>query len=310
MNKLEKSAKIAVEICMGVKPNEKVLIITDSSTEVIGDALFKVSEKIADTTMMKIKPTGEDGREPPKVVAYAMKKFDVVLAPTKYSLTHTRARKNACKAGARIVTLPGITRGIFERAIDIDYKKMGKTIKKLAEVLDKGNKVKIKTNSGTDVILDISGRKTDVDTGYFTKKGVYGNLPSGEVFMAPRETKTKGVVVIDRMGNLCRPKTKVFIRNGRAQEVEGDTEFKKKLWKYKNARYVGEFGIGTNPRAIVSGVVLEDEKVLGTCHLAFGSSFSYPGGRIKSEIHWDGILFRPTIWVDDKKIMDSGELLV
>lgn len=310
MNKLEKAAKIAIEVCMEVKPNEKVLIITDSPTEVIGDALFKASEKVADTTMMKIKPTGRQGKEPPKVVAYAMKKFDVVLVPTKYSLTHTRARKNACRAGARVVTLPGITKDIFERAIDINYSKMRRTINKLAEILNKGNKVKVKTNSGTDVILDISGRKTDADTGYFTKKGMYGNLPAGEVSMAPRETKTKGIIVIDRMGDICKPKTKVFMRNGKAQEVERDPEFKKKLWKYKNARYVGELGIGTNPKAIISGVVLEDEKVLGTCHLAFGSSFSYPGGKIKSDIHWDGILLRPTIWVDNNKIMDSGELLV
>lgn len=310
VSKLEKSAKIAIEVCMGVKPNEKVLIITDTPTEEVGNALFKASERITETMMMKIPPTGENGREPPKVVAYAMKNFDVVLAPTKYSLTHTKARKNACKAGARVVTLPGITKDIFERTIDIDYKKMKKTIKKLAEILDKGSKVKIKTDSGTDVILDISDRRTEKDDGLFIKPRMYGNLPAGEVCMAPRETKTKGVIVIDKMGNYCKPKTKVFIRNGRAQEVEGDVKFKKELWKYKNARYIGELGIGTNPKAIVSGVVLEDEKVLGTCHLAFGSSFSFPGGRIKADIHWDGILFRPTIWLDDKKIMDGGELLI
>lgn len=310
MNKLEKAAKIAIEVCMGVKPSEKVLIVTDTPTEVIGDALFKASEKIADTTMIKIKPTGENGREPPKLVAYVMKKFDVILAPTKYSLTHTRARKNACKAGARVATLPGITKEIFERAVDIDYGKMSRLINKIGNLLDKADKVRITTNSGTDVFLDITGRKTERDDGLFTKSGMYGNLPAGEACMAPRETKTKGIIVIDRMGDTCKPKTKVLMRNGKAQEVERDPEFKKKLWKYKNARYVGELGIGTNPKAIVSGFVLEDEKVLGTCHLAFGSSFSYPGGKIKSDIHWDGILLRPTIWVDNKKIMDSGELLV
>jgi len=295
---------------MGGKPSEKVLIVTDTPTEVIVDVLFQASEKIADTTMIKIKPTGENGREPPKLVAYVMKKFDVILAPTKYSLTHTRARKNACKAGARVATLPGITKEIFERAVDIDYGKMSRLINKIGNLLDKADKVRITTNSGTDVFLDITGRKTERDDGLFTKSGMYGNLPAGEACMAPRETKTKGIIVIDRMGDTCKPKTKVLMRNGKAQEVERDPEFKKKLWKYKNARYVGELGIGTNPKAIVSGFVLEDEKVLGTCHLAFGSSFSYPGGKIKSDIHWDGILLRPTIWGDNKKIMDSGELLV
>jgi leucyl aminopeptidase (aminopeptidase T) len=81
------------------------------------------------------------------------------------------------------------------------------------------------------------------------------------------------------------------------------------LWKYKNARNIAEFGIGLNPKAVLSGNTLEDEKVLGTCHIAFGSNFDF-GGRIKSDVHWDAILLKPTIYVDDRKIMDEGDLLV
>jgi leucyl aminopeptidase (aminopeptidase T) len=92
--------------------------------------------------------------------------------------------------------------------------------------------------------------------------------------------------------------------------VEGDPVFKKKLWGYKNARNIGEFGIGTNPKAILSGNILEDEKVRGTCHVAFGTSTSYPGGKVTADIHWDGIVIQPTIWFDGDKIMDGGEFLV
>ena len=92
--------------------------------------------------------------------------------------------------------------------------------------------------------------------------------------------------------------------------VRNQNEFKKKLWSIKNARKVAELGIGTNPKAILSGNVLEDEKVLGTCHVAVGDNTSYDGGKNKAEVHWDGIVIQPTIWFDDEKIMESGELLV
>lgn len=310
VNKLDKSAKIVVEVCMGIKKGERVLIVTDTPTEEIGDALFKASEKITETMMLKIPPTGEHGREPSKIVGKVMKEFDVVLCPTRFSLTHTKARKDASKAGVRIATLPRITLDMFTRTIDIDYKKMGKMLRELEKAMKNTKKVKITTNSGTNVILDISGRKRLPDTGLYTEKGDFGNLPAGEMALSPREGKTNGVIVIDTMEDICKPKTRAYVKNGLVQEVEGDKEFKDKLWKYKNARNIAELGIGTNPKAIISGNVLEDEKVLGTCHIAFGSNFSFPDGRVRADVHWDAILLKPTIWFDNRKVMDGGELLI
>lgn len=307
--KVEEAAKTAIEVCMAVKPGEKVLIVTDKPTQEIGQALYNAADKITETTMVVIKPTGVSGKEPPKEVALLMKKFDVILCPTEYSLTHTYAVKNARKGGARVVTLPGITLDIFTRTIDIDYNEMKKNLSKVRELLVKSRKAKVTTSSGTNMIFHIRPKSVMTDSGLFHKPGDAGNLPAGEVDTAPYEKKTNGVMVIDSMGEV-KPKTKVYVRNGLVQEVEGDKWLREQLWKYKNARYIGELGIGMNPKAKIIRNILEDEKVLGTCHMAFGSSFFYPGGTIKSEIHWDAILLKPTIWFDDKKIMDSGELLV
>jgi leucyl aminopeptidase (aminopeptidase T) len=309
MNSMEKAAKTAIEICMAVKKGERVLVITDKHTKDVGQALFDASEKIADTTMIVIPPTGVSGKEPPKEVASMMKKFDVVLAPTKYSLTHTYARKNACRAGARIATLPGITNDMFARTINIDYKEMLKLSQKLANALKGVDKVKVTTNSGTNIIMEIKGRRVDVDSGLYHKRGEFGNLPAGEVSLSPKKKKSNGVIVIDSMEGIAEPKTKTYVKNGLVQEVSGDRNFRDKLWKYKNARNIAELGIGTNPNAKVVGNILEDEKVLGTCHIAYGSNISY-GGSVKSDVHWDAILLRPTIFLDKRKIMDSGELLL
>ncbi|MEM2975744.1 MAG: aminopeptidase, partial [Candidatus Bathyarchaeia archaeon] len=78
----------------------------------------------------------------------------------------------------------------------------------------------------------------------------------------------------------------------------------------ENAYNIGELGIGTNPKARITGAVLEDEKVLGTIHIALGDNTSYVGGHTKSSIHLDGILFQPTVVVDDFTLMKNGKLQV
>ncbi len=310
VNKAEETAERVIKQCMGVKKGEKVLVITDTMTSEVGESLFNAAEKTTQAMLVKIKPTGEHGREPPKIVAKAMLEHDIVLAPTYYSLSRTKARKNATKKGVRIATLPGITMEMFTRAVNVDYKKMEKNIKKVAGLLRKTSKVKIITISGTNFQFEnIGERVVDNDTGIYSKKGSFGNLPAGEVFVAPKEKTGAGIIVIDEMEGICKPKTKVLVRKGLVQEVIGDNAFSKKMWKLKNARNIAEFGVGMNPKAILSGRILEEEKVLGTCHIAFGSNFDF-GGRVRSEIHWDAILLKPTIWFDDEKIMDSGELIV
>ena len=77
----------------------------------------------------------------------------------------------------------------------------------------------------------------------------------------------------------------------------------------KEARNIAEFGIGTNDKAKITGNILEDEKVIGTCHIALGNNAGF-GGKINVQLHLDGIIKKPTIWVDNKKIMENGKFLI
>jgi len=230
MNKLEKPAEVIINKCINLKPADKMLIIYDKTTKDIAEELFKKASEKSEVVMIKIKPTGRHGAEPSREIAYLMKKFDVVIIPTKYSLTHTKARQNATKKGTRVITMPSITNKIFEKTIDIDYKKLREEIKKLGKEMKKAKIIKIKSINGTDFIFNNESKRVkEDDNGLFLKKGSYGNLPAGEVYTAPIEKTGKGVVVIDSMEKLCKPRTKLLIKKGLVQEVEGDEEFRKKF---------------------------------------------------------------------------------
>ena len=60
----------------------------------------------------------------------------------------------------------------------------------------------------------------------------------------------------------------------------------------KNARNIGELGIGLNPAASINGNMLEDEKAFHTCHFAIGQNYDNDA---PSLIHLDGVVRNPTI---------------
>jgi len=308
-----KAARIAIRTCMGVKPSEGVLIVTDRPRIKIAEALAKASEEVAlETLLMVMRERTRHGDEPPKTVERAMCSADVVLAPTTYSLTHTQARLRASRAGARIATMPMITEDMMAHgAMLADYKKVSKLTLRVAKLLNKASEVEIETRAGTKLHMSIAGRKAHPDTGIFHNRGDFGNLPAGEAFIAPVEGTAEGHVVVDgSMVDTIHGKIKILIKGGIARKIFGGPA--RNLVKMleeagPKSKNVAEFGIGTNPKARLIGNVLEDEKVLGTCHIALGDNSTF-GGRVKAGIHIDGIIKRPTIKLDGKAIMCDGEL--
>ncbi len=310
---LEDGAKTAVNICMGVKKGESVLIITDAVKEKIGEALFKAAlDAKAEAMILKMIPRTRHGEEPPKSIAEIMKHVDVILAPTEYSLTHTQARKAANRADARIATMPGITEEMMSNGgMTADFNEMEKTIKKVHKIIKNSKTAEIVTELGTDITMSLENREWIADdTGICHKKGSFTNLPAGELFIAPKEGIANGVIFVDgAFGKKIDKPIKITVKNGFAKEIHDD-EIKKMLDKRgKYGRNVAELGIGINPNARIIGNVLEDEKVLGTVHVAFGDNSTF-GGRVNCGIHLDGIIKNPTLKIDDKTILEKGKLVV
>lgn len=318
LTKLDKASIIAIRDCMGTQPGESVLVISDEYKRKIGYNLFKNAKSLGHESLyVEMKSRNMHGEEPPKQLAELMKKFDVVLCPTAKSLTHTNARREASALGARIATFPGITEDVMIRGLNADYKKIASLTIKLTDILTKTNSVHVIAPNGTDILLDISTRSGHASKGLFHAKGESGNLPTGEAYIAPLEGKSNGVFVVDGsmagIGMIKGKPIRIEVKDGYAVNVSGGTQAKKLnniLSKYDMmARNIAEFGIGTNDRAKLSGLLLEDEKVMGTIHIAIGDNKSM-GGNVNVPIHLDGVVKKPTVFFDGNMIMKSGNLLI
>jgi len=318
LTKLDSASVIAIRDCMGTKKNEKILVITDEQKREIGLSLHENAVRMGYFSLLLEMKSGKiNGEEPSEEIAELMQKFDVVFCPTAKSLTHTDARRNASAKGVRIATFPGITKDVMIRGMNADYRAISKRTIKLQKILEKGKTINVTALAGTDISFKITGRKVIPSKGLFHAKGESGNLPTGETFLAPIEGTSNGVFVVDGsmagLGLIKNANIKIEVENGYATKISGGTAAKKlkvMLDKVgKEARNIAEFGIGTNDSAKLSGVLLEDEKVMGTIHIALGNNISM-GGSVNVPIHLDGVVKKPTVWMDGKLLMKDGKLLV
>lgn len=300
---------IKVMECYGVKRGEKVLIVIDTSTPPsIGKCLFKAAKNLGcEAIIMTMLPRTRHGEEIPLPVAEAMKNSDVVIAPTTFSLTHTQAKINACKAGARVASMPGITELMMaEGGMTADYNKINEIAVGMNKKLENIKKLRVVSNQGTDITFDLEGCKWYMDTGICREPGCSSNLPAGEMYIAPKNAD--GAFVVDGsmsgFGLLDSP-LEFTVINRCVTEIFGENA--EKLISMLdaaggNARNIAEFGIGINPKAKLIGNVLEDEKVGGTVHIALGDNSAF-GGDVIAGIHLDGIITEPELFADGERLV-------
>ncbi|VVB89550.1 Uncharacterised protein [uncultured archaeon] len=148
------TARKILEVNMGVKPDESLLIITDTATSpLIAQAIFDAASSIGcEVMLIEMLPRAHSGMEPPKAIAEAMRNVDVVIAPTSKSLSHTQARTKCGCGGARMATMPGITEEMMVNGgITADYKKVSKLVLNTRSILSSAKEIRVTTNLGTDV---------------------------------------------------------------------------------------------------------------------------------------------------------------
>lgn len=318
MKELKNAALIALRDCMAIKEGEKVLIITDEPARKIGYALWEGAKELGtEAIFTEIMTPKSNGEEPPAPVAELMKLVDVILIPTSKSLSHTDSRREASKKGVRIATLPGITEDMMTRTLNADYNEIARKSDAFAEIISNASNIRITTEKGTDINLAVEGRDGHSDTGLNHNPGDFSNLPAGEAYVAPMEGLSEGIIVFDGsmagVGILNSETINVKVDAGYATEITGGAGAEKLnsiMEPFGKLAYnLAELGIGTHDKALITGEVLEDEKVIGTVHIAFGDNKSM-GGTIRVASHLDGVITEPTVIADGKMIMDKGKILI
>jgi leucyl aminopeptidase (aminopeptidase T) len=314
------AADNVIENCLAVKEGEIVTVLTDVADEErvkIGRSLWEAARKrAAEAIYVEMLPRKNSGQEPPVSIAALMATSDVVLCPTTKSLTHTKARRNACSRNARIATLPGITREVAIRCLSADYLEIARRTEAVASALRMGSKFWVVSAKGTNLRLERAQRSVIADTGLIRTPGSSGNLPAGEAFFAPMEGTAEGEIVFDGsiadIGKLNTP-VHLVVQKGMAKVIidsEAARKFDKLLSAVGPEAYqIAELGVGTNDRAEIHGTILEDEKVLGTVHLALGNNIGM-GGTVSVELHLDGLIQNATLSVDDVIILENGVLRI
>ena len=321
-----KSANTVIDTCMDLRRGENILIVCDPTTTDIGQALHDAAGKRSDRVLLVVMPKGRHhGEEPPSPVANLMRQQQVVIAPTRYSLTHTRAVRQAIKDGARVATMPGMTNEMFTRGgMSADFAAIKKHMGEMSPVLRRKRIVNVKSDAGTNVTFEVNWREWKLDdNGICNRPRMLTNLPAGKIFTLPREGTMNGTVVIDGSWDsaLVDEAVVLQIEDGLVVDVKGGTaaaqirqafgEAAKRLRSkdQENVWTVAEFGFGMNPQARLMGSVLEDEKRLGTAYFSIGDNTTL-GGTSAVGIHVSGVMDSPSIWLDETVIVENGTFLI
>lgn len=223
---------------------------------------------------------------------------------------------------------PGITRKLYSASVPADFQQLKADCAWLAERLTKAVAARVTSPGGTEITFSTKGRTAFVDDGDYSKPGAGGNLPAGESYISPVVGSAEGRIVFD--GSMSTKDGTIFlyqpitveyergfitsISGGMEAETLADTirmgeenadrlDASKAAVYRKNARSLGELGIGVNPLAGITGNMIVDEKAARTCHFAIGANYDQDGPAL---IHLDGLVKEPTIELE----LEDGSLLV
>jgi len=315
-NALDIAVRTLIRGCLDLEPGEEVLVICNPITEELG-ALLRINAQGegGEATLAVMSERETHAAEPPAPVAAAMLAADIVIAPTIQSISHTEARRAATEAGVRIASMPGVTGEMLGRVMGADLRLLRKRGTQIGRVLGSGAEARITCARGSDLRLGLEDRTAIVDAGALNMKGAFGNIPCGEAFIAPVEGSGDGRLVVDGsiagIGRVDSP-VELTVRGGHLIEAsggEGERLMELLQEHGPEGTSVAELGIGTNEDAILTGNILEDEKILGSAHVAFGASAAI-GGTVQVPVHLDCVMLEPTVEVDGAPIVQAGELVV
>ncbi len=244
---------------------------------------------------------------------------DIIIALSNNSTSHTRFRSLVTSAGARFASLPHFDPDMFLSSMQVDWYALAERTDKLAKEVNLAVTMELTTPNGTRMLIGKLGRTAKGDDGLLIDPGSFGNLPAGEVYLAPLEGTSEGTMVLEYgpTHKLVTP-LELIVKDGRVVEIRGDEPHRLKLeQKFAESelnRNIAELGIGTNDKAKRPDNILEAEKILGTVHIALGDNSGF-GGTVSTPFHEDYVFYRPTLTAiladgTRKTLLCNGELTI
>ncbi len=310
----------AMTQCAAVKRGENVVIACDTNKLRLAEVLAAAAYAVGGIpTIVTFPPTGAHGAQVPDPVVGACARSDVFFLPTSWSMTHTDARIEAMKNGARGSTMCEVTEDcLCTGGILADYEENDRVGRRVGAFLSEGKTIHMTSPAGTNLTAKISGRPVQYETGLFREPGQFGALPNSEVNISPIEGSTEGIIVgnVRLMGyGIIRDEpVTIEVKGGEVTKVTGGkaAEYLSETlasFKDRTAYNLAEFAVGLNPAARAYATNLEDLGKLGFGHHGIGSSYAI-GGEVKAPCHIDVIYSQANLEVDGRRILEEGRLLV
>jgi leucyl aminopeptidase (aminopeptidase T) len=198
---------------------------------------------------------------------------------------------------------------MLARLMSAEFDEMAKRCAAVAQLLTDADEAHLTCPRGTDFRVDLRGREGIPDDGDLTAPGIFGNLPCGEGFIAPAGGEGTIVAQTEPLTGMQDEPLRIEVRDGALHSATNETFLAALDAHAPKGRNLAELGVGTNDQATLTGNVLEDEKILGTAHVAFGASASF-GGNVTVPVHLDVVVIDATLTIGDTKVLDGGRYLL
>jgi aminopeptidase len=303
------------------KPGEKVVIIADTTTDpAIWETFAMAAQAVGVEPMIALMvPTKRDYENPPDPVQKMAQAADIIHFTTRQGLIHSLFGRELSRSGKKRIISEGVEVQMFtEGAALAEDEEINEWIGKIRPIWDNGKNVKLTTSAGTKLDISIEGHYSFETAGAQLFKAPSAQFPGGESACTPAEDSGDGILVIDKAihyphGKLMHP-IELHLKGGKIIEIRGGSEADEFRWwveSYgdKEGKTICELSVGCNPKAKFMGSMRQDRFVLGSFHVGFGMNADV-GGKIVSNIHYDAIMGKPTLVVDNKTIIKDGAMLV
>jgi len=326
---LSPGAYNAINVCLKVKPEERVTLITDRECLEIASSLVDEIKKVGSEYQVFVledwSPRPLTGM--PRQILNDLRKSDVSI----YAASALPGELGARIQMTRVVSdrkirhahMVNINKRIMLEGMRADFNQIDALSRRLVEKARRSKTIRVQAENGTSITAEFSPQLKWLKTSGLISPEKWGNLPGGEIFTSPKNVNGKFVVdgvvgdyLCRKYGDLQKNPLIIEIADSRIQHLQCRNqellkEFRQYVMTDENSSRVGEFAIGTNiALKHVIGEILQDEK-MPTVHMAFGHPYTeFTGADWVSTTHIDCVSLNCSIWFDSHKIMDSGRFLI